>query len=86
MPAVQLIHDKAIASLPPGIGAPKGQALAKERFDQLPDGGTVHIEDSAQISGVYPEEKYKKASTRNIAQVIAAEGTGAESNLACKVV
>ena len=34
----------------------------------------VHIEDFAQIFGVYPENKYKKASMRNIAQVIGIEG------------
>src|SRR5690606_34300895 len=33
-----------------------------------------HVEDFAQVFGVYPEEKYKKASMRSIARVISAEG------------
>ena len=35
----------------------------------------MHIEDFAQVFGVYREDKYKKASMRNIAAVIAAEGS-----------
>ena len=34
--------------------------------------------DFAQIFGVYPDDKYKKASARNIAQVIAVEGGEAD--------
>lgn len=33
-----------------------------------------YIEDFAQVFGVYPQDKYKKASMRNIAQVIGIEG------------
>jgi serine/threonine-protein kinase HipA len=33
----------------------------------------VHIEDFAQVFGVYPDEKYKRASYKNIAEVIWAE-------------
>ena len=44
----------------------------------MPDGGTIHIEDFAQIFGVYPEDKYKKARLRTIAQVLAAEGSQAD--------
>ena len=39
------------------------------------DGGAVHIEDFAQVFGVYPEDKYKKASARNMAAVVGAEGS-----------
>jgi serine/threonine-protein kinase HipA len=38
----------------------------------------VHIEDFAQVYGVYPEDKYKKASYRNIASVIATESDHAD--------
>ena len=78
VPAIELIDVAAIGNLPRGIGAPRGQALAIERFDRLPGGGTVHIEDFAQIFGVYPEDKYKRASHRSIARVIAAEGSEAD--------
>ena len=74
VPAAQLVDIDAIGSLPKGIGTLGGQALTIERFDRLPDGSAVHVEDFAQVFGVYPEDKYKKASYRNIGQVIAAEG------------
>ncbi len=78
VPTVQLVATDAIKNLPEGIGTLKGQALAIERFDRLPGGGAVHIEDFAQIFRVYPEDKYKKASHRSIAKVIAAEGSEAD--------
>jgi serine/threonine-protein kinase HipA len=55
----------------------KGQALAIERFDRL-DGEAVHIEDFAQVFGAYPDEKYDKASYRNLARVIGAEASHAD--------
>ncbi len=73
VPALRLIDLNMINNLPEGIGKLKGQALAIERFDRLSDGGLVHIEDFAQIFGVYPEAKYGKASARSIARVIALE-------------
>lgn len=78
VPVVQLVDINAINNLPAGIGALEGQALAVERFDRVPGGDAVHAEDFAQIFGVYPEDKYKKASARNIAAVIAAEGGEAD--------
>jgi serine/threonine-protein kinase HipA len=75
VPTVQLIDVDAIKNLPEGISTLEGQALAIERFDRSQGGDAVHIEDFAQVFGVYPEDKYKKASARNIAQVIAAEGS-----------
>jgi serine/threonine-protein kinase HipA len=61
-----------IKPLPDGIEALKGKALAVKRFDRT-DKGPVHIEDFAQVFGLWPDEKYGKASYRNIAEVIAAE-------------
>lgn len=78
VPAVQLIDVSAIRNLPEGIDSLKGQALAIERFDRLSDGTAVHIEDFAQVFGVYPADKYKKANYRNIAGVIAAESGEAD--------
>jgi serine/threonine-protein kinase HipA len=75
VPTLQLVDVDAIENLPDGIGDLSGKALAIERFDRLPNGNVVHIEDFAQIFRVYPEDKYKKASARNIAKVIAAEGS-----------
>lgn len=71
--AVKLIDVGEIRNMPGGIEGIKGHAFAIERFDRLGDGATVHVEDFAQIFGVYPNDKYKKASYMNIASVIAAE-------------
>ncbi len=73
VPEIGLINVCDIANLPEDIGRLSGQALAVKRFDRADDGGAVHIEDFAQVFGVYPEDKYKKASARNIAGVIGAE-------------
>jgi serine/threonine-protein kinase HipA len=75
VPALRLVEVEAIRNLPEGIGALEGQALAIQRFDRLEDGSAVHIEDFAQVFGVYPHDKYKKASAANIAQVIGIESS-----------
>jgi serine/threonine-protein kinase HipA len=72
VPELQLVALEAIGGLPDGIGDLKGPALAVKRFDRTPR-GPVHMEDFAQVFGVYPDDKYEKASYRNIAEVIAAE-------------
>jgi len=78
VPAIELVDVDSIQNLPEGIGSLKGQALAIERFDRLQDGCAVHIEDFAQVFRVYSDDKYKKASARSIARVIAAEGCEAD--------
>lgn len=77
VPAMRLVDIDTIRNLPDGVGTLTGQALAIERFDRLP-GGAVHMEDFAQIFGVYPEEKYENASARSIGRVIGAEGSEAD--------
>lgn len=74
VPDVRLVDLDEIANLPDGIGRLSGRALAIKRFDRREDGAAIHIEDFAQVFGVYPEAKYEKASYRNIAAVIGAEG------------
>ena len=75
VPEVRLIGVDAIGNLPEDISRLSGQALAVKRFDRSDDGGAVHIEDFAQVFGVYPEDKYKKASARSVAAVVGAEGS-----------
>lgn len=72
VPALQLLDLGAIDGLPEGIGELHGQALAVERFDRSPD-GPVHIEDFAQVFGVSPEDKYRKANYKNIGRVLGIE-------------
>lgn len=78
VPALELVDIADVGGLPKGVAAMKGQALAIERFDRLSDGSSVHMEDFAQIFGIYPKDKYKKASMFNIASVIAAESDDAD--------
>ena len=72
VPPLQLVALDAIEGLPEGIGELKGPALAVSRFDRSAD-GPIHIEDFAQIFGVFPDDKYKAASYRNIATVLGIE-------------
>lgn len=73
VPAIDLVELDAIGGLPEEISAMSGKAFVIERFDRLSDGSAVHMEDFAQIFGVYPRDKYKKASAANIARVVAIE-------------
>ena len=72
VPDIQLTDLDAIEGLPEGIGKLRGRALAIRRFDRTNE-GPVHVEDFAQVFGVWPEEKYRRASARNIATVIGIE-------------
>lgn len=78
IPRLKLVPVRQIEGLPQDAGTMKGYALAVERFDRKPDGGRVHMEDFAQVFGVYADDKYEKRSYANIAQVVAAEA-GEES-------
>lgn len=73
VPETQLLTINQIANIPDGIGKYGDSVFAIKRFDRI-DGQAIHIEDFAQVFGVYPQDKYKKASMRNIAQVIGIEG------------
>lgn len=75
VPQIELIDIGAIKNLPDGIERLGGHAFVIERFDRTSDGGAMHIEDFAQVFGVYPEDKYRTARMRNIAEVLAAEGS-----------
>ncbi len=74
VPETQLLNIGDIENIPDGIGQFGDSAFAIKRFDRIDSGGSVHIEDFAQVFGVYPHDKYKKASMRNIAEVIGIEG------------
>ena len=69
VPELKLVPLAEIEGLPEGLGVLRGPALAVKRFDRSA-AGLVHIEDFAQVFGVYPEVKYKKASAKNIAEFI----------------
>ena len=51
----------------------EGKALAVQRFDRGAGGETIHMEDFAQVFGLYPDDKYRHRSYANIAAVLWAE-------------
>lgn len=73
VPRIELIDIEDIDGLPDGIQRFGQTAFKIQRFDRLPNGDHIHFEDFAQIFDVYSDNKYKKASMRNIAAVVAAE-------------
>lgn len=77
VPEIDLIDVKEIEGLPDGLGVTTGNAFVIRRFDRSDD-GPVHIEDFAQVFGVHPDDKYKKASYRSILHVLRVE-TGERS-------
>ena len=73
VPETALISIDQIKGIPSGVGAISNHAFIIKRFDRDATGQGIHIEDFAQVFGVFPEKKYRAASYRNIAQVIWAE-------------
>ncbi len=69
VPETALLPIDEISGLPEGLDGIGKQAFGIKRFDRSSD-GPVHIEDFAQIFGVFPERQYKSVSYRNMAEVI----------------
>ena len=70
VPDIQLVPVGDVRGLPSGIDVAGDKIFAVRRFDRDLQGARIHMEDFAQIFGVYPEQKYDKASYRNLAEVI----------------
>jgi serine/threonine-protein kinase HipA len=73
VPETALVNSSEIGGLPLEITGLGSKAFVIKRFDRLDNGTRVHIEDFAQVFGVYPEQKYEKANYENIAKVLAVE-------------
>lgn len=73
VPGNKLIDVASIKGLPEQAHTVEGKALAVKRFDRLPDGAPVHMEDFAQVFGEFPNNKYKFHSYANLAAVLWAE-------------
>jgi serine/threonine-protein kinase HipA len=73
VPSNKLVEIDNIQGLPEEAHTVGKTALAVERFDRLPDPGRVHMEDFAQVFGLYPRDKYAHRSYANIASVLWAE-------------
>lgn len=72
VPPIDLVPLDGIDGLPEGIERYGQSAFAIRRFDRN-DGRAVHIEDFAQVYGVYADDKYENASYRQILSVLAIE-------------
>jgi serine/threonine-protein kinase HipA len=73
VPENKLVDVASIKGLPEQAHTVESKALAVKRFDRLPDGKPVHMEDFAQVFGEFPHNKYKFHSYANIAAVLWAE-------------
>ena len=73
VPRTELIDVRDIHGLPADAGNMQGKALAVRRFDRGAKEQTIHMEDFAQVFGLYPENKYERRSYANIAAVLWAE-------------
>lgn len=78
VPDIDLVPLEAIDGLPDGITRYGASAYAIRRFDRT-DTGPVHIEDFAQVFGVYADDKYENASYRQILSVLAIEADEASA-------
>jgi serine/threonine-protein kinase HipA len=70
VPKTALLPIEKFQGLPKELEQLGNRIFAIKRFDRTENGDRIHIEDFAQVFGVYPEKKYKNASYRNIAEVI----------------
>lgn len=73
VPQNRLVEIDTITRLPEESRALGKVALAVERFDRRADRTRVHMEDFAQLFGLYPDDKYGHKSYANIASVLWAE-------------
>jgi len=79
VPVIDLVDVSSIGNLPAGIGKLGDHAFIIQRFDRADNKVPIHIEDFAQIYGVFAEDKYKRASAANIASVVATETDGQDT-------
>jgi len=70
VPETKLLPVARVGGIPAGIDLLGDKIFAIKRFDRGPDGQLIHVEDFAQVFGVYPDRKYERASYRNIARVL----------------
>ncbi|MDB5070721.1 MAG: HipA N-terminal domain protein [Candidatus Eremiobacteraeota bacterium] len=70
VPHIGLVPTSRIEGLPADMRHDLGDAYMIRRFDRTESGGRVHIEDFAQIQGLYPEEKYRRTSYGIMAAIV----------------
>lgn len=72
VPGIDLVPLDTIEGLPDEITRYGASAYAIRRFDRSEE-GAIHVEDFAQVYGVYADDKYENASYRQILSVLAIE-------------
>lgn len=73
VPATRLVPVADIEGLPADAARLPGRALAVERFDRALGHRRIHMEDFAQVFGLFPDDKYGMHSYANVAAVLWAE-------------
>lgn len=73
VPEFKLIPSSSINGLPDQFQSLIADSLAVKRFDRTTSGDRIHMEDFAQVYGIYPNDKYEKAGYAHIARVLWAE-------------
>ena len=61
VPDTQLLNIGDIENIPAGIGQFGNSAFAIKRFDRIDGGGSAHVEDFAQVFGVYPHRQIQES-------------------------
>jgi serine/threonine-protein kinase HipA len=70
VPEVELVKVADIEGLPQGVKLREDTAFAIRRFDRPEPGRRIHMEDMAQVLGLYSDDKYKKYNYETIAKII----------------
>lgn len=70
VPEIALMPLDAVSGIPDEIAQYGVSAYAIRRFDRS-ENGRIHIEDFAQVYGVFADDKYENASYRSILSVLA---------------
>ncbi len=73
VPDARLVAIADIHGLPESAARMEGNVLVVRRFDRATDGKRIHMEDFAQVFGLFPDDKYGRRSYANIAAVLWAE-------------
>jgi serine/threonine-protein kinase HipA len=73
VPEIRLVPVSDIRGLPQAAARMEGKALVVQRFDRAAGGRRIHMEDFAQVFGLFPDDKSGHRSYANIASVLWAE-------------
>lgn len=71
VPARELVDKSDFDGIPEDFDTmAEGKVLLIRRFDRVPSGERIHIEDFAQVFGAYPSRKYDAAAYHDIAAAL----------------